>query len=117
MAVHEPQIGLVSLAQELNKKFDIKNILITLGQEGVLIHKQKDQKWENDMLPALNPLAKDPAGGGDALLVLVSMSLASEASIWEACYLGSVGAAVQVGRLGNLPIQKIEIQSQLDRWR
>lgn len=116
MAVNEQQIGLVSLAQKLNDKLGVKNILITLGHKGVLIHSQSGKGWENDTLPALNASAKDPAGGGDALLVLVSMSIAAKATIWEACYLASVGAAIQVGRLGNLPIKKIEIMSQLDRW-
>ena len=39
------------------------------------------------------------------------MALALGSNIWEAAYLGSIGAAIQVSREGNIPINIKELQS------
>ncbi|MEN9301473.1 MAG: hypothetical protein RLZZ254_1254, partial [Actinomycetota bacterium] len=70
-------------------------------------------QWPTDLLPALNPSPVDVAGAGDCMLVVTTMALATGASIWEASLLGSVAAAVQVGRVGNLPISTSEIIARL----
>lgn len=36
------------------------------------------------------------------------------ANIWESAYLGSIAAAIQVSRLGNIPIKKEELLHELD---
>jgi bifunctional ADP-heptose synthase (sugar kinase/adenylyltransferase) len=41
------------------------------------------------------------------------MALACGATIWEAACLGSLAAAVQVGRLGNTPISSKELLKEL----
>ncbi|MBN2437586.1 MAG: ADP-heptose synthase, partial [Deltaproteobacteria bacterium] len=56
---------------------------------------------------------KDVSGAGDSLLTCAAMSLAVGASIWESGYLGSIAAACQVGRVGNLPLTAAEIVKEL----
>ena len=56
----------------------------------------------------LNPV--DTAGAGDSMLVVSSLSLAAKANIWEAAYLGSLAAAVQISRIGNLPINAKDLK-------
>jgi len=36
------------------------------------------------------------------------------ASIWEAAYLGSLASAIQVSRVGNVPIKKDEILKEFE---
>lgn len=36
------------------------------------------------------------------------------ASIWESAYLGSIVAAIQVSRVGNVPIKKDELIKEID---
>ncbi len=117
LAIKDFSGGLVDVAKKLRKKINADHVLITLGQEGTLIHTQKKQKkdWGDDLIPAMNTSAIDPAGGGDALLTVASLSLISGATIWEAAYLGSIAAACQVGRLGNLPLTKNEILFEINR--
>jgi len=117
IGLHDFSGGLVSLAENLRKKIKAEHIFITLGSEGILIHSNKTRKqgWENDLIPAMNSFPKDPAGGGDALLVLSSLSLATKSSVWEAAFLGSIAAACQVGKIGNLPLQFNEIMHEIDR--
>ena len=65
----------------------------------------------NDRISALNSIPKDVAGAGDSLLISSAMSLASDGNIWEAACLGSIAAAIQVGRVGNVPITIREMQA------
>ncbi|WP_010606321.1 PfkB family carbohydrate kinase [Pseudoalteromonas maricaloris] len=106
VALNNTDDGLVILAQKLIEKTQSRNLVITLAEEGMLVHKPDLplQKWENDRLPALNPNAVDPAGAGDCLLAASSLALVAGANIWQACYLGSLAAACQVASLGNTPL-------------
>nr|VFJ50196.1 MAG: rfaE bifunctional protein, domain I [Candidatus Kentron sp. FM]VFJ52844.1 MAG: rfaE bifunctional protein, domain I [Candidatus Kentron sp. FM]VFK09067.1 MAG: rfaE bifunctional protein, domain I [Candidatus Kentron sp. FM] len=98
--------GLVVLAESLRQRALSRNILLKLGGEGVLIHAGDGGRddWLTDRVPALNSAPKDVAGAGDSLLIVSAMALASDGDIWEAACLGSLAAAVQVGRVGNIPI-------------
>ena len=43
-----------------------------------------------------------------------SMALRSGADVWEASYLGSLAAALQVSRVGNLPLATAELVTEID---
>ena len=106
--------GLVVLGELLRKQSVAGNILLKLGAEGLLIHSclEGAQTSPTDRIGALNPTPKDVAGAGDSLLITSSMTLASGGSIWESALLGSMAAAVQVGRVGNTPIRIKELLSE-----
>ncbi|GHF80535.1 PfkB family carbohydrate kinase [Thalassotalea marina] len=106
LALNNYDDGLVILADKLHRKSRAANIAITLGEEGVFIHKPFTEKlsWENDQLPALNTNALDPAGGGDCFLAAASLMLVAGAEPWVAFYVASVASACQVGRIGNRPL-------------
>lgn len=107
--------GLVVLAEQLRQQASASNILLKLGEEGVLIHAggKQTNEWLTDQVEALNSSAKDVAGAGDSLLIAGAMALACGGNIWEAACLGSLAAAVQVGRVGNTPIRTEELLQEL----
>lgn len=107
--------GLVVLAEQLRKEANANNVLLKLGEEGVLIHagNVKEKRWLTDRISALNSAPKDVAGAGDSLLITSAMTLASGGNIWEAACLGSVAAALQVGRVGNTPLSAQELLQEL----
>jgi len=107
--------GLVVLAEALRLQSTAKNILLKLGEEGLLIHAGIGEAtdWLTDRVSALNSAPKDVAGAGDSLLITSALTLASGGSIWEAACLGSLAAAVQVGRVGNTPIKTSELLREL----
>jgi len=107
--------GIVVLAEKLRQQAAAYNILLKLGEEGLLIHagNGKEDAWLTDRVDALNTAPKDVAGAGDSLLITSAMALASGGDIWEATCLGSLAAAVQVGRVGNIPIQMKELLQEL----
>ncbi len=43
-----------------------------------------------------------------------SMALRAGADIWQASYLGSLAAALQVSRVGNLPLTAAELVTEID---
>ena len=119
VALRDSTSGLAQVASALMHKSSCKSLIVTLGSEGIFIQsKDRDRKnWLSDRLPAFNNLARDTAGAGDALLVAAGLAVASGASVWEAAYLGSIAAACQVSRIGNLPLTQNEMMVELRRSR
>jgi len=115
LAMRDFSSGLVVLAESLRKTAQARDVIVTLGSEGMLV--QTEAKHAGDMvtdrLPALNSAPKDVAGAGDSLLIASSMGLAVGADIWQASYLGSIAAACQVGRVGNSPLSASEVAAEL----
>jgi bifunctional ADP-heptose synthase (sugar kinase/adenylyltransferase) len=91
-----------------------KYIFTTLGSEGIVIYNSIKNELLTDNIQALNTNAKDVSGAGDSLLTCSSMAKVVGANIWESAYLGSIAAAIQVSRLGNIPIKKEELLHELD---
>ncbi len=113
------QDGLVVLAEQLRQCASARNILLKLGEEGVLVHPAGVSLGGEltDRLGALNSAPSDVAGAGDSLLIASALTLASGGNIWEAAYLGSLAAAIQVGRVGNTPIRTEEFVELLEEFR
>lgn len=116
ISAHNHEDGLVVLAEIIRKQAAAHNVLLKLGAEGVLVHAERSDtsQWLTDQLPAFGIVARDPAGAGDSLLAASSLALARGASIWQAAYVGSLAAALQVDRLGNLPIHAEELLAELN---
>lgn len=119
VATRSREDGLVILAEKLRVQAAAKNVLLKMGEEGLLIHTRDTTKQEGersvmtDQIPALNSHPKDVAGAGDSLLIASAMALACGGSIWEAGCLGSIAAGIQVGRLGNVPLQIDEVLREI----
>ena len=114
MALRDPNSGLVVLAESLRKKARAQNVVITLGAEGMLVHAKGKVDWDTDKLPAFNTSPKDAAGAGDSFLTCAAMGLCAGADIWQSVYLGSIAAACQVSRVGNLPLTQIDLIAEID---
>jgi rfaE bifunctional protein kinase chain/domain len=114
-AVHDFESGLVVLAEKLRRKSSTKNVIITLAEEGLLIHAEtkKEGDWLTDRLPAFNTAPKNVSGAGDSFLTCTSMAMAVGADIWKSAYLGSLAAACQVGRIGNIPLAPKDIKAEI----
>jgi rfaE bifunctional protein kinase chain/domain len=119
IAARNHEDGLVVLAEKLRKQAQAKNVLLKMGEEGLLIHAWDSAKCDpesgimTDQVPALNSHPKDVAGAGDSLLIAGAMAMACGANIWEAGCLGSLAAAIQVGRVGNTPLQIDELTREI----
>lgn len=116
LTTQDDNSGLIQVSTNLGEMLAAKNVIITLGSEGVLIRHLTNDVWETDRLPAFSDTALDTAGAGDALFVTTSLALTTGASIWQASFLGSVAASIQVHVRGNIPISKSTLLDSLENY-
>ncbi len=113
LSLNDFESGLVVLSEKLVEKTHTKFIFTTLGSEGVMIYNDEKEGLLTDNINALGNIVKDVSGAGDSLLTCSSMALCVGATIWQSAYLGSLASAIQVSRLGNVPIKKDELLKEL----
>jgi rfaE bifunctional protein kinase chain/domain len=115
VALRDNQSGIVVLCEKLRSKTNGNNIFLKLGSEGILIHafNKESGHWETDRIPAINLAPIDVAGAGDSVLACASIMLARGGSVWEAAIIGSIGAACQVSRIGNIPLTIANLEKQM----
>jgi bifunctional ADP-heptose synthase (sugar kinase/adenylyltransferase) len=114
-AAQDDTNGLIQVSSDLADKLNTKNLIVTLGAEGVLI-RHRDEILETDNLPAFAESAVDTAGAGDAFLVTASLVLKTGLDIWRAAFLGNIASSVQVNIKGNVPLTREMINFQLDKF-
>ena len=96
------------------KTSNSKYIFTTLGEEGVMIYNSQINELSTDNIKALSNTVKDVSGAGDSLLTCSSMALCVGSDIWSAGYIGSMASAIQVSRIGNIPIYKDELLKEIE---
>jgi rfaE bifunctional protein kinase chain/domain len=114
LALRDTEAGLVVLAEALRKRANASNVVVTLGSEGLLLHALDGGSYRTDRLPAFNTAPKDVAGAGDSFFTCASMALCIGVDIWQSAYLGSLAAACQVARVGNIPLTVADLGAEIE---
>ncbi len=114
LAARDFDSGLAYLSEQLCAKAEARNVVITLGSEGMLIWGAKNESYLADRLPALNTLPKDPAGAGDSLFTAMALALRAGNDIWQSAYIGGLAAACQVSRVGNTGLSMRDLTDEID---
>ena len=109
--------GLAVIADQLRSKINSQSIIIKLGADGLVINGTKSDGTilSLDALPSFNQNPVDVSGAGDSLLAAASLAITIENNLAKASLIGSLAAAIQVGRVGNLPIEKEKIISLIQK--
>ncbi len=119
--LHDFQSGLSNVAWNAMNRTRARHMLVTLGKKGVVAFDRQSQDaddphWQgrlrSEYLPSLADHVIDPLGCGDALLTAAALTMAAGGSLMQAAYLGSAAAALEISRLGNLPLDA----ASLRRW-
>lgn len=110
VALRDQVSGLSTLGKALLEQSQGNGALVTLGASGVLVVSREHNPDEADRVPALNPFPVDVSGAGDSLLVAATLALAAGGTLFDAAILGSVAAAIQTSRIGNIPIRAEDIR-------
>lgn len=114
LALRDQVGGVAQIGHRLLEETQGSAAFITLGPEGILVVTHVVGGLdETDRLPAFNLNPVDVAGAGDSMLVAGGMTLASGGTPWQAGFLGSIAAAIQTSRVGNVPIRTAELLSAL----
>lgn len=116
VALNNIDDGLVVLAQKLIDKSLPTNLVLTLAEHGIFIHKPSSdfKSWQNDRLPAINRNPLDPAGAGDCFLAASSLVLCSGGDLWLASLIASFASACQVGIIGNTPLEQSVVENLIN---
>lgn len=115
LATRNSQDGIVIMMEELRKNCNSDNIILTLGENGIIIQSGEmgTSNFYTDSLPAFNKNPIDVSGAGDSLLISSGLSLASGSTIWEAALIGSLTASIQVSQIGNNPINSKTLKKKI----
>lgn len=101
------------LAINLRKESGAKNVIIKLGERGVLACSNNLETPDFIGLNALRNEIIDAVGAGDALLAYSSLSLASGTNLSVASLLGSIAASISCGHNGNVPVSYEDLRSEI----
>ncbi len=113
LSLQDYDSGLVAVLEKLRKVSQAKNILLKLGENGVLVNYFKGN-WNTEKISAFNQNPIDVAGAGDSMLVATSLAYSSGANIIESSILGSIASSIQVSRVGNKPLSIVDFINIID---
>lgn len=103
------------LAHELYQRANCKTLILKLGDRGVLTYRsQTDADFRSFF--AMDSFADhlvDAVGAGDALLAYATLSMVATGNIVIASALGSLAAAVECERDGNVPVSPEDVLAKL----
>jgi rfaE bifunctional protein kinase chain/domain len=87
---------------ELLKRLNAKNILLTLGEGGIAVfEKGKPEK----RMPTKARKVADVSGAGDTVISTLTIALAAGANIIEASYLANYAGGIVCEEVGIVPIE------------
>jgi rfaE bifunctional protein kinase chain/domain/rfaE bifunctional protein nucleotidyltransferase chain/domain len=121
--LHDFEQGLSSVAWRLLNSTQARHLFVTLGKRGLVVFDRRSQdpsqpEWcdrlRSEHFPSLAEHVLDRLGCGDALLAAATLSLAADRSLMHAAYLGTAAAAIEIARLGNLPVDAASLKTWLD---
>ena len=117
LELKDQKSGLAVIADKLRSKINSQSIIIKLGADGLVINgvKLDGTLLSLDALPAFNQNPIDVSGAGDSLLAAASLAITIENNLAKASLIGSLAAAIQIGRVGSIPIEKEKIISLIQK--
>ncbi len=109
----DPQ--LLEVGQRLLDKWQVPHVLITLGEQGMIIFssgtesKIKNQKSKIHHIPTRAREVYDVSGAGDTAIALLTLSLASGMNLHDAAEVANHASGIVVGKLGTATLTPKEL--------
>ena len=104
------------LAKELYDKANCKNLLLKLGEKGIIVYRESIDSGRLRSFFALDSFTEsvvDPVGAGDAMLAYSTLSFLSTKNILVSAIIGLVAASLECEYDGNIPVKPLEIKKRL----
>ncbi|MBT3939038.1 MAG: adenylyltransferase/cytidyltransferase family protein [Pelagibacterales bacterium] len=104
------------LAKELYNKANCKNLLLKLGEKGVIVYRKSTASSSLRSFFALDSFAEnvvDSVGAGDAMLAYSTLAFLSTKNILISAIIGLVAASLECEYDGNIPIKPEDIKKRL----
>jgi rfaE bifunctional protein kinase chain/domain len=102
--LNDPQ--LLTAGRRLLKKWQVKMLLITLGEHGMMLFERGKRAHH---IPTKAQQVYDVSGAGDTAIALFTLGLVCGATPIEAAEIANHGSAVVVGKLGTATVTRDEL--------
>ena len=101
------------LGRQLQRKFGLHHILVTLGSEGMVFvpHEEKEKPI---FYKPMSREVYDVSGAGDTVAALMTLSLSCQLSFEQAVKISSIGAGLVVEKWGTQALHRQELERTLD---
>ena len=96
-----------SVARNLREKLKCKSLLLTLGDEGMVL----SLAGKKHIIPTRAREVYDVAGAGDTVIAIATIALACGASPKESATLANMAAGIEVRKIGAVPVTYDELLS------
>ena len=122
-ALHDFESGLSNVAWNALDQTQARHMIATLGKKGLVVFDRQSQdptssdwrgRLRSEYVASLAENVVDPLGCGDALLATATLTMAAHGGLMQAAYLGTAAAAIEIARLGNIPINLAILQHYLN---
>jgi rfaE bifunctional protein kinase chain/domain len=107
----EEDVDLARVGEALLEKWETQNVLITLGEHGMMLFHKGDRPHH---IPTKARQVFDVSGAGDTAIALFTLALACEATALEAAEIANHGSAVVVGKLGTATVTREELVASFE---
>ena len=97
---------LTERAKEFIKKINCKNLVLTLGEHGMLLIENTDGKIEKITVPTQARKVSDVSGAGDTVISTIAVCLAGGASVKNSVIIANFAAGLVVEEVGIVPVYK-----------
>lgn len=104
---------IVAAGSRIRETLHCENLLITLGQEGMVLFTGIDKVWH---IPAMSQTVFDVTGAGDTVISLMALSIASGLSLLEASMLSNYAAGIVVGEVGAAVVTRQRLSQAIASW-
>ncbi len=122
-ALHDYDEGLSAVVWRMLHKTQSKSAIVTMGEQGLIAFDRSAaasaEEWTGRLwaehVPALAPHAIDPLGCGDAMLSAATLTLATGGTLLLAGVIGSIAAAAEGQKIGNVVIGAADLRRGMHR--
>ena len=98
--------GLLEVGRRLSEKWDAENLLITLGEHGVLLFRSGEAPYH---APTRAREVFDVSGAGDTVIAIFTLALSAGATPAEAAEIANHASGIVVGKLGTATVSPDEL--------
>lgn len=109
ISMKDENSGIIILTDKLFNKIKFKYCILKMGSDGILIYYYRNKIKITEKIKSMAKNVVDVAGAGDSLLITSAIAMSINNNILISSFLGSIAAAIQVSRIGNIPISKDEL--------
>lgn len=116
-ALGDRESGLSNLASRYYSQSQAERLVITLGKRGIVLFdsmREGEKRLRSDYLPSLARHPVDPVGAGDVFMATAALSCLAGGDTARGAYLGNCTAALHIDRLGNEPVDRVDLERWLD---